>query len=544
MGAFTAALFDDSIGYCRHRPLMGWTMAIVFGTALGFFFGASWIWLFCATVTLIAAWHSKSCSVSQLLWVTCFALAGWRAALLHDRNLAVLERLRAYQAAGEVFELKATISNDRHIVQRKRGGPYCRFSVDDAWLSDGTEIHGVNLSVYFYDKTGDFPEVGETWLLSAKLRANSSNYRMSISARGESATRLPDEDRRQELQYLLANFRERLSQHLALGVSEQDALLTQTMVLGTRARLPYVLRQRYADAGIIHIFAISGLHVGIVAGLLIWLFSWFGVRIRMRVLLLLPALVGYLLLTGVPPSATRACMMAVIFCFAPTFYRRPDGASALLVTAATVLLIEPGWIANVGALLSFCVMGGILLYTKPLTYFINRLFHSTAQRTTGGFLKEAQSWHVTLRQYIAGVVGLSLAAWFAALPLCLFFFGRLSLVGILLNLLVPTLTVVIVWCACISAFMGFLLPVISILLNRLNASLLSMIDFLSAQVIQWPGAVYELTYSPGVTFSLILGIGVVLLGWWLGVQERRFRQKDPFDPEVFNFLPATSLHCD
>ena len=539
MGAFTAALFDDSVGYCRHRPLMGWTIAIVFGTALGFFYGASWIWLFVATVSLIAAWRTKSCAVSQLLWVTCFALAGWRAALLHDRNLAVLERLKSYQAAGEVFELKATVSNDRHIVQRKRGGPYCRFSVDDAWLSDGTEIHGVNLSVYFYDKTGDFPEVGETWLLSAKLRANSSNYRMSISARGEHAKRLPEEDRRRDLQYLLANFRDRLSQHLALGVPEQDALLTQTMVLGTRARLPYVLRQRYADAGIVHIFAISGLHVGIVAGLLIWLISWFGVRIRMRALLLLPALVGYLLLTGVPPSATRACMMALIFCFAPTFCRRPDGASALLVTAATVLLIEPGWIANVGALLSFCVMGGILLYTKPLIYFINRLFHSTSQRTTGGFLKEAQPWHVTLRQYIAGVMGLSLAAWISALPLCLFFFGRLSIVGILLNLLVPTLTLVVVWCACISAFIGFVLPVVSIFLNRLNASLLSLVDVLSAHVIQWPGAVYELTYQPGVTFSLILGLGVVLLGWWLGVQERRCRQKDPFDPEVFNFLPAS-----
>ena len=145
MGAFTAALFDDSVGYCRHRPLMGWTIAIVFGTALGFFYGASWIWLFVATVSLIAAWRTKSCTVSQLLWVTCFALAGWRAALLHDRNLAVLERLKSYQAAGEVFELKATVSNDRHIVQRKRGGPYCRFSVDDAWLADGTEIHGVNL---------------------------------------------------------------------------------------------------------------------------------------------------------------------------------------------------------------------------------------------------------------------------------------------------------------------------------------------------------------------------------------------------------------
>jgi ComEC/Rec2-related protein len=539
MGAFSAELFDDSVGFCRHRPLFGWTMAIVFGTGFGFFFGGSWLWLFLATGMLIAAWRTKQLAMVQLLWVVCFALAGWRAALLHDRNASVLDRLREYQASGELFDLKATVSNDRHIIQRKRGGPYCRFSVDDAWFADGTEIHGAKLTVYYYDRSGNFPEIGQTWKLKAKLRANSSAYRMYLSARGEHAQHLPDEDRKINVQYLFARVRNRLAQNLALGVNETEALLTQTMVLGTRARLPYELRQRYADAGVIHIFAISGLHVGIIAGLLIWLFSWFGIRLRARIFFLLPVLVGYLLLTGVPPSASRACMMACVFCFAPTVMRRSDGASALFVTAATVLLVEPGWIANAGALLSFCVMGGIFLYTKPLTYFINRLFHSSVTRSLGGVFQDERPWHLTLRQRFAALVGLSLAAWISVLPLCLFFFGRFSPVGILLNLLVPTLTIGVVWCACMSAFIGFLLPIGSILLNRFNATILSLIDTLSLHALKLPGAVCELTYAPGATFSLAMGAGILIFGWWLGVQERRCRQKDPLDPEVFQFAPVS-----
>ncbi len=537
MSAFSAQLFDDTIGFCRHRPLFGWTMAIVFGTGFGFFFGGAWLWLFFATAALIASWRVKTCSMSQILWIVCFALAGWRAAVLHDRNAVVLERLREYQASGELLDLKVTVSNDRHIIQRKRGGPYCRFSVDDAWLADGTEIHGTSLSVYFYDRSGNFPKTGETWLLSAKLRANSNAYRMSLTARGESAQHLPTEDRHANVQYLLAHFRDVLAQHLALGVSEAEALLTQTMVLGMRARLPYEARQRYADAGIIHIFAISGLHVGIIAGLLIWLFSWWGIRLRTQIFFLLPALGGYLLLTGVPPSATRACLMACIFCFAPFFMRRPNGASALFVTAILVLLFEPGWIANAGALLSFCVMGGIFLYTKPLAYFINRLFYSPMCRTIGGAIQEKRPWHVALRQRFAALIALSLAAWIAVLPLCLFFFGRFSLVGVALNLLVPTMTIVVVWCACISAFAGFLLPSVSILLNRLNAAILSWIDALARTALQMPGAVCELDYPPGVTLSLAMGAGILLLGWKLGIEERRCRLKDPFDPEVFQFLP-------
>jgi competence protein ComEC len=274
-----------------------------------------------------------------------------------------------------------------------------------------------------------------------------------------------------------------------------------------------------------------------------WLFSWAGIRLRARIFLMVPLLGGYLLLTGVPPSASRACMMACVFCFAPTVMRRSDGASALFVTAATVLLIEPGWIANAGALLSFCVMGGICLYIKPLTYFVNRLFHSPVKRSLYGALQEEHPWHVILRQRFAALVGLSLAAWIAVLPLCLFFFGRFSPVGILLNLLVPTLTVGIVWCACISSLIGFVLPICSILLNRFNAALLSFIDTLAVHALKLPAAVYELDYPPGVTFSLAMGVGILILGWWLGVQERRCRQKDPFDPEVFQFVADGTNHA-
>lgn len=538
MTDFLIRLFDPAIGFCRHRPLFGWAMSLVFGTGLGFFFGGAWGWLLFATALIITSWRTKTLSVSVLLWLCCFALAGWRGACLHDRNAVVLEKLRSYQESGENLRIKVTVSNDRQVIQRKRGGPYCRFSVDDAWLDDGTEVHGTNLLVYFYDRTGNFPKTGETWWLNAKLRANSNLHRLSLSARGDVARHLPQEDQHDSLQYRLSNFRNRLATHLALGVSDAEALLTQTMVLGTRSRLPFAVRQRYADAGIIHIFAISGLHVGIIAGLLIWFLAWIGVRLRTRIIIIMPALLGYLLLTGVPPSAARACLMAILFCFAPTLYRRGDGASALFATAIIVLILEPAWVANAGALLSFCVMGGLFLFTKPFSYFINRLFHSLPRRSILGELPTEQSWTVTLRQRLAVLLGLSFAAWIAALPLCLFFFGRVSIAGILLNLFVPSLTIIIVWCACFSALFGFCLPILSILLNRLNAALLSFIDFLSERALTLPFAVYELEHTPGVTFSLIMGCGIILTGMWLNLLERRLRMQDPFDPEVFRFLPG------
>lgn len=537
MASLAHTLFDPETGYRPHRPLVGWATAVVVGTALGFFFGLPHLWLLAATLCVGLAWRKGAGHTTLFLLLACLALTAWRAGLVHDRNAAVRARLDTLRESGATFPLKVTVSNDRQIIWRKRGGPYCRFSVDDAWLPDGTAVHGTNLLVHYYDRSGAFPETGQTWLLQAKLHKTVWYNRMRLSARGETAHRLPAEERAHDPQYGLAKLRDRLAQHLALGVSPSEALLTQTMVLGVRNRLPYEDRQRYADAGIIHIFAISGLHVGIVAGFLIWFLAWVGVRLRTRWLILLPALVGYLLLTGVPPSAARACAMALILCLAPAFMRRADAPSALFATAAGVLLIEPGWIANVGALLSFGVMGGILLWMKPLAYFANRLMRSLPRRNPLGELPQSPPWHLRARQNFATLLGLALSAWLAALPLSLFFFGRVSLIGLVLNLAVPTITLAIVWCACVSALAGFLLPAFSIFLNRTSAFLLNAINWVSDLFLPLPWAVFETQNRPGLTLTLLMELAFIVGGLWLRTLETRHRLTDPLDPETHHFLP-------
>lgn len=537
MASLAQTLFDPETGYRPHRPLVGWAGAVVVGTALGFFFGLPMLWLAVATVCVCLAWRKGCSRPAFALLLACLALSAWRAAVVHDRNAVVRARLDALRESGDLFPLKVTVSNDRQVIWRKRGGPYCRFSVDDAWLSDGTAVHGVNLSVHYYDRSGVFPETGQTWLLRGKLHKRVWRNRMRLSAHGEAACRLSDEGHGRGPQYGFAQLRERLAEHLALGVSPSEASLTQTMVLGVRNRIPYADRRRYADAGIIHIFAISGLHVGIVAGFLVWFLAWVGVRLRTRWVILSPVLVGYLLLTGVPPSAARACVMALILCFAPCVLRRADAPSALFATAAGVLLIEPGWIANVGALLSFGVMGGILLWMPPLAYFANRLMRSLPRRTPLGVLPQAPPWHLRARRGFAALLGLAVSAWMASLPLCLFFFGRVSLVGLVLNLVVPTITLAIVWCACVSALAGFVFPVVSVFLNRVSAFLLAAINWVSDLFLPLPWAVFETETRPGVTLTLLMELVFVVGGLWIRTVESRLRQGDPLDPENHCFLP-------
>ncbi|MCI6591021.1 MAG: ComEC/Rec2 family competence protein [Lentisphaeraceae bacterium] len=525
---FLERLFDSSAGLCRHRPLYGWAVAIILGTALGFFAGLPWVWLVGATGVVVRIWWRPNYSAVQLsclLWFVLLLLTAWRAGLYHDRNAAVLARLREQQTLGNTFPLVVTVSNDRQIVPRKRGGPYCRFSVDNAWFADGTAVHGANLRVFYYDRTGNFPQVGERWRLQVKPRRGVPLYRLSLSARGETAERLAEGGGAERAQYWLAGARERLAEHLALGVEREEALLLQTMLLGRRTTMPYAARQRYADAGIIHIFAISGLHVGIVAGFLIWVLAALGVRLRWRALVLAPALVGYLLLTGIPPSAARACTMAILYCLAPTVLRQASAPAALFATAAGVLLIEPGWVANVGAILSFTVMGGILLCMEPLKGILVKWLRAEVPERDPGELPAPLSWHVRLRQHVASLVALTLSAWLAAAPLSLYFFGRLSLVGLVLNLLIPGLTLAIVWCACVSAVAGFCVAPISVLCNRAGVALLRVLDLCSEVALSLPGSTVELApmERPGITVTLLLEFALLLFGLWLRVRSLRLR---------------------
>ncbi len=648
MRFFTRALTDPETGLSVHRPLVGWTFAILLGTAFGFFLGYPFPWLIIATGTLLLSWKPSPWR-SLMVCLCCLALTAWRAAHLHDENERTLNRLHEAQQAEHPLLLQGTVAPDVYTVRRKNGAPYARFSLQRATFEDGTPVTGVNLratyydadgplpkmgerwtfpaklrpnpwyntfnftaygapdpetlphqvappqttlnlpaedffaqsrpnlfpmvttlgkrtiverkrgrpyaryllekawidgaqiehpkiTLYYYDPAGNFPNEGETWHLPVKLRKSSSARSLMFSTHVEplhpSATHLYQADEGHRLQYQLMRIRERLAQNLALGVSPEEALCTQTMTLGSEQRLPRADRERYADAGIIHIFSISGLHVGIIAGLLLWLFAHVGLRLRLRAFLICPALIGYLLLTGCPPSATRACIMALLYCFAPSLFRRADASCALLATAAVVLLIEPAWIANIGALLSFTVMGGILLYMRPFTYFLNRLMRAQPQRTARGEFPLFTPWHLQVRQKIALLMALTLSAWIASLPLCLFFFGRLSIVGIVLNLFVPTLCVIIVWTSCISAFIGFVLPLVATLLNRFNAFLLQVINTFSDTLLQYEWALLELDTPISCSVTL-LSLGFLLCsGLYLRALEKRLRYADPRDTLV------------
>ena len=529
------AFADPDVGLRRHRPLFGWCGAVVLGVGLGFALGGGGWWLALGGAALAVAWLRPR-AASLALCLACLCLAAWRGAMTHDAHALADARITALREAGETFPLTFVVSDDRRVIWRRRGGPYCRFTADDPRLADGTPLVGKRIDVCWYGRLRDFPQVGQAWEAPARFHRVDWRASAPLSVRGAQARRDPGRDRTDALAYRLSRLRDRLGLNLALGVAPSEALIAQTMTLGANLRLPREELDRYADAGIIHVLSISGLHVGIVTGLLIWFLAWAGVRLRVRALLLIPALLFYLFLVGAPPPAVRACVMACVWCVAPCFLRRTDAPCALFATAAAVVLWEPAWVANAGALLSFAVMGGIFLWMPPLGYFLSRAFRALPRAAPSPGPPPPVPFGRRLRRGLALGLALSLAAWLASLPLCLHYFGRLSLVGLFLNLLIPAASVVIVWGACVSALAGFALPLLSVVLNRVSAFVLHAIALCSDLALCLPFAVVELPRL-GLAPTVLLQLAILLGGLWLRAAERRARLGDPLDPDRARFLP-------
>lgn len=211
--------------------------------------------------------------------------------------------------------------------------------------------------------------------------------------------------------------------------------LLQALLLGYREDLPKTLRQDFAATGTVHIFAISGAHVGMVTLMIAGLLRALGVPLTRWFLFLTPLLILYTLTTGAATSAIRACAMASMMLAAPFLKRRPDAISTLAAAAVAILLVAPSQLGDLGFLLSFTAVAGLLAIQPLMDAGAVRFFRRddwqlpTEERPRGRRVRE------TLL-YVTRFGLVTVSAWIGTMPLTAYFFNLFSPVALGMNLLV------------------------------------------------------------------------------------------------------------
>lgn len=210
------------------------------------------------------------------------------------------------------------------------------------------------------------------------------------------------------------------------SISAPQVSILSAMVLGNRRSISQKITDNFREAGTSHIIAISGMHITIIAGLLMQLGIGLGIP-RNKTFYLSAVVLGmYVVLVGMPASAIRAATMGLLVSFSQVIGRLSRSINPLLFVVSVMILINPKvLLSDIGFQLSFLAVLGII-YLSPF------------------FLKLFQ-WLPDFFQ-IRSSASMTMAAYLMTLPLIAYSFHSLSLIAIVVNILVlPAVPLVMIF---------------------------------------------------------------------------------------------------
>lgn len=241
------------------------------------------------------------------------------------------------------------------------------------------------------------------------------------------------------------------------------------MLLGDKQKLDSQTKTQFIQTGTLHLFAISGLHIGVIAFALFALLRGLRLPRIANTCTGLTLLLLYVLIIGASPSALRAFLMICFLWGAYSFKRRPAPFSALVASALCVLLISPLQLWSPGFQLSYSVVTGILLYGLPLASFFRDQFapDNFIPASEIPRWKRLAAW---LRTKSLKSTAITLSVTLLSSPLVLAYFKMFSPGAFLLNIILIPLASFTITLGFASLICGLLfIPIFPTLLNQLAA---------------------------------------------------------------------------
>jgi competence protein ComEC len=308
------------------------------------------------------------------------------------------------------------------------------------------------------------------------------------------------------------SLRNRLSQAMGEVLPEPQASLAQGIVLGIRGMIPSSLEDSFSRSGTAHLLAISGLHLAIIAGMLLSLGIWlFGRRGYTYIWLTLGIIWLYVLLTGMHPPVIRAAIMASLFLAAELLGRQRSAITALTFAAAIMVGLNPQILWQASFQMSFLAMAGLVFIFPPL----QAAGRKAVNKTLGGEGKVVSIANIAVDSFSV-TLGAVLAVW----PLVAYYFGIVSFSAPLATFLaLPALPGIIVTGALAGGIGVIALPVAQVIawLAWLFLSYLVLVVNVFAAV---PLSSLEVSIHPGFVWGYYLALAIAL---WLNSHRRQTR---------------------
>ncbi|GGE40458.1 competence protein ComEC [Psychroflexus planctonicus] len=290
-----------------------------------------------------------------------------------------------------------------------------------------------------------------------------------------------------------ADLRDQIQIDLAkAGFNEQQLGLIQALLLGQKKQIDRETYTNFSKAGVVHILAVSGLHVGIVLLLLQWVFKPMDYIKNGRIfktIIIVILLWGFALIAGFSPSVTRAVSMFSLFAIAINMKRKTNTINILCLSLFPILIVKPHFILEVGFQLSYAaVFSIVMLQPKLYKLYLPKTF---------------------LDKTIWSVFTVTLTAQLGVLPFSLFYFHQFPGLFIVANLvIIPFLGILLG-----GGILVILLALFHILPEFLVRSYSFLLDLLQG-FVEWIATQEEFVYKD-IFFNFNMFLCLILIIWCL-----------------------------
>lgn len=283
------------------------------------------------------------------------------------------------------------------------------------------------------------------------------------------------------------------------GISGEAGSIVEAMTIGRKTTLDKATRNAYANAGLSHILALSGFHVGIIL-LLIQVFFFKNILpLRWQWIsngLIIITLWGYALLTGLSPSLVRATSMFTILLLSQSYTQEALSSNTCALTFFLMLCINPFYLHDIGFLLSFIAVEAISLIGNRLITLSTSSRHS---------IPEHYRWLITL-------MAITLVCTISSAPLIAHHFGRFTFISILSNLILFPFVYLLMFASVLWWFFLWCAPINQFLTDILNWTATTM-NTITTYISELPFATIE--WHPGTFTTLLCYTALITFTYFL-----------------------------
>jgi len=483
-------------------PLGGLALAAVAGILAGEWIAPDPRWSAAlAAIAIVAAWrHAPSVFAATMAAFAAVHVWQWQENPARQWAGAVAPEPRAVRVTGVLLDepVPAGESTDRWRARMRT----------EKWEIDGRRVKQVSDIMVRWRSEGA-PRYGDRWVIGGiaapplpprnpgqfDAAAWYARQGIFLELRGRESDEAKRLARNLGAPLKSAALEARASILRTLGIGLEDAPVVRALVaaitLGARDDAAEEFNASFRQTGTLHLFSVSGLHVGMFALLLWMVLQPLRINRRAAVVLIIPLLFFYSLVTGAAPSSLRAATMISLAMAALLFDRAPSTGNSLAAAALLILGYDTNQLFQPGFQLSFLVVAALLLLTPPIDRrlsavlcpdaFIPRRLYNAARKV-----------QASCGRALAATLSVSLAAFLGGLPLTAAYFHMVPLASVAANMVAVPLAFCVLALGMMSAAAALAGPWLVSVFNSANWGVTSLLLAFVQWAAAWPGAYLSL----------------------------------------------------